>query len=244
MKKHLLFTILLLSICIVSGCTKTDDTKDVDKTDTSSKAGKEQDQAGYTVSKPSKTDQTTGIETGETTAIIDVTGYGLIKVRFFADAAPKAVENFITHAKAGYYNNTIFHRVIADFMVQGGDPGGDGTGGKSIWGESFEDEFSEDLLPIRGSLCMANSGPNTNGSQFFIVQTSESYDQYFKEFNLTKEQEDKFKEYGGTPWLKGAHTVFGQVYEGMDIVDNIAKAETGINDKPAKDIIIESITIQ
>lgn len=111
------------------------------------------------------------------------TNQGDIKVKLFADIAPKTVENFTTHAKNGYYDNGIFHRVIRDFMIQGGDPEGTGMGGESIWGGSFEDEFSDKLLNVRGALSMANAGPNTNGSQFFIVQADE------------------------TPWLNGKHTV-------------------------------------
>ena len=99
------------------------------------------------------------------------TNQGEIQVMFFPEEAPKAVENFITHAKNGYYNGMIFHRVIQDFMIQGGSPNGDGTGGESIWGQPFEDEFSDSLHHFRGALAMANSGVNTNGSQFFIVQS-------------------------------------------------------------------------
>ena len=99
------------------------------------------------------------------------TSMGDIEVMLFPEEAPKAVENFLTHAKEGYYNGISFHRVIKDFMIQGGDPNGDGTGGESIWGQSFEDEFSDDLHNFRGALCMANAGYHTNGSQFFIVQT-------------------------------------------------------------------------
>ncbi|MEG0753290.1 MAG: peptidylprolyl isomerase [Angelakisella sp.] len=101
------------------------------------------------------------------------TSMGDIEIMLFPEEAPKAVENFITHAKAGYYDNLIFHRVIDNFMIQGGDPNGTGTGGESIWGEAFEDEFSDSLHNFRGALSMANSGPNTNGSQFFIVQTKQ-----------------------------------------------------------------------
>ena len=165
-------------------------------------------------------------------------------VKFFANEAPKAVENFITHAKEGYYDGTIFHRVIGDFMIQGGDPLGDGSGGESIWGEAFEDEFTEQLVPIRGALCMANSGANSNTSQFFIVQTTKSYEEYIGDFDLTKEQEQKFLDNGGTPWLTNVHTVFGQVVSGMDVVDAIAQVETSVNDTPQEDVVIENITIE
>ncbi len=97
------------------------------------------------------------------------TTYGDIHIRLFPDAAPKAVENFVTHSRNGYYNNTIFHRVIRKFMIQGGDPLGDGTGGESIWGKEFEDEFSTLKQDKPYTVCMANAGPNTNGSQFFIT---------------------------------------------------------------------------
>ena len=234
---------------------------------------------------------------GDTVAIMH-TNKGDICIRFFPEAAPKAVENFTTHAKNGYYDGLTFHRVIKDFMIQGGDPDGTGAGGKSIWGDSFEDEFDKKLLNIRGSLVMANSGPNTHGSQFFINQagptgkTAEEiaaqydyntmhtqmvnyYDQYvqyygeqfttmyptadsFIEANggispdsrlVPDEVWDLYAKVGGNVHLDGAwrqsggHTVFGQVYEGMDIVDTIAAVETDENDKPTKNVIIKSIEI-
>lgn len=155
------------------------------------------------------------------------------------------VENFVTHAKEGYYDGVTFHRVINDFMIQGGDPEGTGMGGESIWGTAFEDEFSEDLLPIRGALCMANAGANTNGSQFFIVQAKTVEDGMFSSnISYTEEQIKKFKENGGTPWLKGQHTVFGQVYEGMDVVDEIAQTSVDESDAPKEPVVIDHITIE
>ena len=106
-------------------------------------------------------------------AVIEVEGFGTIRAVLFEDEAPKTVENFITHAEEGYYDGLTFHRVIDEFMIQGGDPQGDGTGGESIWGKAFEDEFTDNLYNFRGALSMANSGKNTNGSQFFIVQESD-----------------------------------------------------------------------
>ncbi|AEV67762.1 peptidylprolyl isomerase [Acetivibrio clariflavus] len=184
---------------------------------------------------------------GETIAIMK-TSMGDIKIKFFPSVAPKAVENFITHAKNGYYDNVIFHRVINDFMIQGGDPTGTGMGGESIWNEPFEDEFSEKLRNYRGALSMANRGPNTNGSQFFIVQApSDTITQdWIDQMKSNKFPDDvvaKYKEVGGTPWLDNKHTVFGQVYEGMDIVDKIAAVEVGANDKPVKDVRILGIEI-
>lgn len=185
------------------------------------------------------------------------TSLGDITVELDADAAPRTVTNFVELAKEGYYDNLIFHRVIPDFMVQGGDPNGNGTGGRSIFGDTFEDEINaesyglhkrmlkdevkdqalpeqlaesslkdyyemtgykynselESLPMDSGYLAMANRGPNTNGSQFFIIQRD-----------------------GGTNWLEGKHTVFGKVTDGMDVVNDIAAVERGANDKPIEDV--------
>jgi peptidyl-prolyl cis-trans isomerase B (cyclophilin B) len=182
----------------------------------------------------------------EDTKAIIKTNMGDIKIKLFPDKAPKAVENFITHAKNGYYDNVIFHRVIKDFMIQGGDPLGNGTGGESILGQPFEDEPNPDLLNYRGALSMANAGPNTNGSQFFIVQKKEmSADDivFLDQSVYPKEIIKIYKEKGGTPWLDFRHTVFGQVYEGMDVVDKIAAVNTDGKDKPLEDVIILSIEV-
>lgn len=150
------------------------------------------------------------------------TDQGEIDFVLFADQAPKAVENFVTHAKEGYYNGVTFHRVIDDFMIQTGDPTGTGSGGESIWGEPFEDEFSYELYSFRGAVSMANSGEDTNGSQFFIVQ-ADTMDQELNGWPTLAEE--KYHEVGGTPWLDQVHTVFGQVISGMDVVDAIADLE-------------------
>lgn len=155
------------------------------------------------------------------------TNQGEIKIQLFPEQAPMTVENFIRLAQKGYYDGTIFHRVISDFMIQGGDPEGNGTGGESIWGHPFEDELSRELFNIRGALSMANSGPNTNGSQFFIVQNKNMPKRYIKQMEpagYPKEIIHAYKQ-GGTPWLDGRHTVFGQVITGMDVVDKIAKSK-------------------
>lgn len=178
------------------------------------------------------------------------TNFGEIKIRLFPDVAPKAVENFITHAKSGYYNGITFHRVINDFMIQGGDPEGTGRGGKSIWGKPFKDEFSTMYRNLRGALSMANSGPNTNGSQFFIVQKTSVEKNILGQMEDLGEKRgypqdvvDAYREMGGTFWLDGKHTVFGQVFEGMEIVDQIAETPVGSGDKPVKPVVIESLTI-
>ena len=174
------------------------------------------------------------------------TNQGEIKIQLFPEQAPMTVENFIRLAQKGYYDGTIFHRVISDFMIQGGDPEGNGTGGESIWGHPFEDELSRELFNIRGALSMANSGPNTNGSQFFIVQNKNMPKRYIKQMEpagYPKEIIHAYKQ-GGTPWLDGRHTVFGQVITGMDVVDKIAKSKKDKMDKPLEDITIESIQVQ
>ncbi|HBT63085.1 MAG TPA: hypothetical protein DEB10_00290, partial [Ruminococcaceae bacterium] len=236
------------------------------------------------------------------------TSMGDIKIRFFPKAAPKAVKNFITHARNGYYDGVIFHRVIEDFMIQGGDPEGTGAGGESIYEEDFKDEFDKKLLNLRGSLAMANSGRYgvaTNGSQFFINQAGpEAFDgeekyqenaetylsnynqkkgEALQYYNQYKEQIDSqfgsfdaffksqyflapdpklvpdevwelYEKHGGNISLDGAwrewggHTVFGQVFEGMDVVDAIATVETvdngqGDKTKPKDDVKINSIEI-
>nr|WP_039810652.1 peptidylprolyl isomerase [Jeotgalibacillus malaysiensis] len=174
------------------------------------------------------------------------TSEGTITLKLFPEKAPKAVENFTTHAENGYYDGLTFHRVIQDFMIQGGDPDGTGAGGESIYGEPFEDEFDESLINMKGALSMANSGPNTNGSQFFIVQAGTVADDMIgqmEDAEFPQEIIDIYAERGGTPWLDNRHTVFGQVIEGMDVVDQIAATET-VNDAPEEDIVIESITIE
>lgn len=147
------------------------------------------------------------------------TNMGDIKLELYADKTPKTVENFIGLAKEGKYDNTPFHRVIEGFMIQGGDyENQNGTGGKSIWGTEFEDEIVPELSNVRGVISMANRGPNTNGSQFFIVQSDATY-------------------------LDGRHTVFGHVTEGMDVVDKIAGVATDMMDRPLDPVVVESIEL-
>ncbi len=143
------------------------------------------------------------------------TNHGAIAIELFDEDAPKTVENFLKLAGDGFYDGVVFHRIIPDFMIQGGDPTGTGMGGP---GYTFEDEFNDHKVE-RGALAMANAGPNTNGSQFFIVTTA------------------------AAPWLDGKHTVFGQVTAGMDVVNAISDVETGPGDRPRDDVKIESITV-
>ncbi|MCR6096209.1 peptidylprolyl isomerase [Salipaludibacillus agaradhaerens] len=173
------------------------------------------------------------------------TNKGEIYVKLFPDAAPLAVENFITLSEEGYYDGVIFHRVIENFMIQGGDPDGTGMGGESAFGEAFEDEFDESLAHFRGALSMANSGPDTNASQFFIVQAGPDLlsEDDLQAAGLSEELVEIYMERGGTPHLDNAHTVFGQVIEGLDVVDDIATVETEAGDRPTEDVVIETIEI-
>lgn len=155
----------------------------------------------------------------EDTFVTFKTNQGDVKFKLFPSIAPKTCENFVGLVKKGYYDGLTFHRVIKDFMIQGGDPTGTGCGGQSIWGKPFEDEFSPDVaFSKKGILAMANSGPNTNGSQFFITTTL-------------------------TPWLHMRHTIFGEVVEGYDVVEKIENTETGFMDKPVKEQKIISATV-
>ncbi len=183
----------------------------------------------------------------ETTAVMH-TNMGDIAIRLFPEDAPKAVENFTTHAKNGYYDGIVFHRVIKDFMIQGGDPTATGCGGESIWGENFKDEFTPELHNLRGALSMANAGPGTNGSQFFIVQANSVHPNFISQMKelpdyFPAEAVEAYAEVGGTPHLDYHHTVVGQVYEGMDVVDAIASVATNHSDKPLEDVTILGIDV-
>ncbi len=292
----LLATFMLVGCLVGCGNTTTTDgdnsapqdnttTEDTGANDIGSVYGDED--FGFQMNDPAEGDQ----------VVILHTSMGDISIRLFPEAAPKAVENFVTHAKDGYYDGLTFHRVIEDFMIQGGDPKGDGTGGESIWGKAFEDEFDQKLMNIRGSLAMANSGVNTNGSQFFINQGGptgktadelaaqydyealaencrNSYDQYvayygdyfkaqypsvesFIEANLTPDSRlvpeevwELYAKEGGNIHLDGAwrheggHTVFGHVYEGMDVVDAIAGVDVNAEtNAPLKKVTIDSVEV-
>jgi Peptidyl-prolyl cis-trans isomerase (rotamase) - cyclophilin family len=192
---------------------------------------------------------------GEEVAVLE-TSMGTIKIRLFPKYAPTAVKNFKTLIKEGYYNGIIFHRVMNDFMIQGGDPTGTGTGGKCAFDgyETFGDEFGRNLYNFRGAVSMANTGaPGSNGSQFFIVQTKNA--QYytlgdkdgFIQNGGAKWAAEQYEKRGGTAYLDGqfksvtgsGHTVFGQVYEGLSVVDKIAAVEVNSASKPLKDVTIK-----
>lgn len=183
-------------------------------------------------------------QTGTTATI--KTNKGDITLQLFDKLAPKTVKNFVELAQDGYYDGVIFHRVIPNFMIQGGDPTGTGRGGKSIYGEQFEDEFSDQLFNLRGALSMANAGPNTNGSQFFIVTMNEVPAQMVGQLEAVgfpAEIIDAYKERGGTPWLDNKHTVFGHLVAGEDVAQAIQNVKRDAADKPLEDVTIETIDI-
>jgi len=152
-----------------------------------------------------------GVIMAEDTVAVLETNQGTIEIKLFPEIAPKTVENFTTHINNGYYDGIIFHRVIPNFMIQGGDPTGSGRGGESIWGAPFEDEVTRDVTFNKpGILAMANAGPSTNGSQFFITTAA-------------------------TPWLNMRHTIFGEVISGYDIVQKIEGCQTAAGDKPVEE---------
>ena len=174
------------------------------------------------------------------------TNQGDISLVLFPEKAPKACENFLTHAKDGYYDGVIFHRVIEGFMIQGGDPEGTGRGGQSIWGRVFENEVSGDLRHFVGALSMANAGPNTNSSQFFIV-TGDKVDpsllKQMEQLGWPQEIIKAYREKGGSPHLDGGYSIFGQVIAGQEVADAISKVETSAGDKPKEDVVIQSIDV-
>ena len=194
-------------------------------------------------------DQLKKPQAGETVCVMH-TNKGDISIRMFPEDAPKAVENFTSLAKDGYYDGIIFHRVINNFMIQGGDPTGTGCGGESIWGKPFKDEFTENRHNLRGALSMANAGPGTNGSQFFIVQAKAVDPRLLKEMKeledhgFPKDVTEAYAEVGGTPHLDFRHTVFGQVFDGMDVVDAIAAVKVDRRDKPTDDVVILGIDVK
>lgn len=192
-----------------------------------------------------------------------VTSLGNISIKLFPSQAPKAVENFMTHARNGYYDNVKIHRIVQDFMIQSGDPRGDGTGGESIWGNEFAPEISNELYHIDGALSMARTGgevtAKTQGSQFFIVQNNKDVTSQIENaaqqaesmgtepINYPTKIKEAYKK-GGAPFLDSQYSVFGQVIDGMDVVNKIAKLEveagaSGETSTPTKEFRIETIKI-
>ncbi len=211
--KHSFLALTAMAVMLLSACGATPQ----DATNTSQAEPVAQDNPTNVMS---DFNQTAAPEKGEQIVVME-TNHGTIKIKLFPDMTPKTVENFVGLIEKDYYNGIIFHRVIKDFMIQGGDPNGTGTGGESVWGGKFEDEFDDNLTHLRGALSMANAGPGTNGSQFFIVHNE-----------------------AGTPFLDGRHSVFGQVFEGMEVVDKIANVETLPGDRPKEEVVMEKVTVE
>ncbi len=261
MKKRLFFALastILLTACTSNSNTSTEVSSSSSSsstlattTDTTASSKYAKDLA-YAINNPDASFPQLSSDIAENEAAVKIkTTEGDITIKLFPEQAPLTVENFLTHAKEGYYDGTIFHRVIKDFMIQGGDPLGNGTGGESIWagkgttidaGYGFKDEISAFLYNIRGSLSMANAGAGTNGSQFFINQNTTDMSSQLSSSKYPTKILEAYKN-GGNPNLDGKHTVFGQVIEGMDIVDKIASVEIDSSDKPKTDVKIESIEI-
>lgn len=246
LSKTTLALLAALSLSVgISGCGNSTESNNSSNTETSStnaSSDTEDTKENSDNSSKGADYQTQAPANGDTIVTISYKDYGDVKIKMFPEEAPLAVENFTTHAKDGYYDSITMHRIIKDFMIQGGDPSGDGTGGESIWGEEFKNETVEYLNPIRGSLCMANAGADTNGSQFFIVQAEEIDESALEP--LSDIQKEMYQKNGGCPWLTGGYTVFGQVYEGMNVVDAIAAVETDANDKPEQDVVIDHISVE
>ena len=183
-------------------------------------------------------------EKGEEIIVMTIKDYGDVKIKLFPEQAKKGVENFTGLAEKGYYDGLIFHRVINNFMIQGGDPEGTGMGGESLWGGKFDGGTSP-------AVAYANSGgTSTDGSQFYIV-TGETYSEdslssltdYYK-ITLSDEAKKIYTDIGGTPWLDGSYTIFGQVFDGLDIIFDIQGVSTDSNDKPEKDVVIEKVSVE
>ncbi|ODJ53573.1 peptidylprolyl isomerase [Brochothrix thermosphacta] len=238
MKKIALLLTLAIAMFTLAACSSSA------KDDTSKKENSNNETKTEKKTEPKLVQLDDKVEKGQPVATIETTE-GTVKIKLFPKEAPKAVENFVTHAKDGYYDGLLFHRVIDNFMIQSGDPKGDGTGGESIWKKPFKNEISNNLYHFRGALAMANAGPDTNGSQFYIVQNKFLTADQIKNDSIqyTDSVKEAYEKLKGVPSLDGSYTVFGQTIEGLDIVDKIAETEVGANDKPEKDIKIKTIKI-
>ncbi len=274
MKKITLYSLALVLLLNICACSKQGGSAAANVLDNQDKIVAAEDlkpvsngeRIGYQLDAPEK---------GEEIAVITMESGEVIKLRFFPDEAPKAVYSFKLHAIQGFYNGLTFHRVIENFMIQGGDPEGTGYGGESVWGEPFEDEFNGNLLNIDGAVAMANSGANTNGSQFFINATDgtkpnwDNYDAAFEVYQkdpdtftaeygrtikmdiVPEEMKTLYNEHGGNPHLDGyystlglGHTVFAQVFDGMDDVYKLSRSPVDSDGQtPLSRIVIKTVEI-
>lgn len=260
MKKYIYLSLATLSLLSLAGCESLDraikgddyiaSSQSASKSAASSEAYQKELTAALKADASSFPQLRTEVGKNEAQVILH-TSMGDITINLFPKYAPLAVENFLTHAKEGYYDGLLFHRVISEFMIQSGDPNGDGTGGQSIWydkdksidsGNGFANEISPYLYNIRGALAMANAGADTNGSQFYINQNSSDQSSSLSSQTTPKPIIDAYAK-GGNPSLDGSYTVFGQVVKGMDVVDKIAAVSVDSNNKPTQDVTIKSIEI-
>lgn len=260
MKKFFYIGLASLSLMTLAGCESIDraikgddyvaSSQAASQSQAASEAYKEEVKAALEADASQFPQLSTSVAEDEAQVVMHTTK-GDITIKLFPELAPLAVENFLTHAKEGYYDNVTFHRVISEFMIQSGDPNGDGTGGNSIWyekdssidsGLGFKNEISPYLYNIRGSLAMANAGADTNGSQFYINQNTSDQSASLSKDTTPQSIIDAYKN-GGNPSLDGGYTVFGQVIDGMDVVDSIASEEVDSSDKPLTTICITGIDI-
>lgn len=242
MLKKILLTVLCFSLlsCSMTACGKEVELKESSSEISASDNLKKGEYVNFTAP-----------EKGEQIIIMTIKDMGDIKIKLFPDLAPTGVKNFVELAKNGYYDELIFHRVIKNFMIQGGDPKGNGTGGNPAEGITFEmGDASPYLTHVSGAVAYANSGSTaTNGSQFYIV-TGEKYDdntlsQMEQAYGLVYSDSFKemYKNLGGAPWLDGSYTIFGQVFDGLDIVYQIQNVSTDASDKPYDSVVIESVKV-
>lgn len=254
MFKMKLLSVILCGItaaALMTGCGKElkfSESSDADTQMSSSESGSSSEKENVTAPENVEIMNYTAPEKGDTIIEMEIKDYGTVKFRLFPEYADKGAENFIGLANDGYYDGLTFHRVISDFMIQGGDPLGTGQGGKSLWGSSFDGGTDPHLIHVAGAVAYANSGSTaSNGSQFYIVTGEqgltddafsyyENYGYYFSE-----NAKEAYKQNGGTPLLDGGYTVFGQVFEGLDIIYQIQYTATNASDKPFDDVIIDSV---
>ena len=240
----------LLCTAVVVGCCSCGKDKELSLTSGNNSGGNSAEEStvdNQTYAEATEVMNFTAPVIGDTVIIMKVKDYGEIKIRLFPEYAPKGVENFVELAKQGYYDGLIFHRVISAFMIQGGDPLGTGMGGTCIWGDKFDGGVDGRLIHAAGAVAYANSGSTaTNGSQFYIVTGMELTDDMF-DASYPEARKKAYVEHGGCPWLDGGYTIFGQVYDGLDVVFKIQRVETsqaeGSKDKPLTDVVMESVTV-
>ncbi len=262
MKKLLSVLISTSLICLLAGCGNTETSSTTATNNTSDITTEEPAETQQIDSDPAVLDDQSGYtdmvnytvpKDGEDIVELKIKDKGTVRIKLFPELLPKACENFTTLVSQGYYDGLTFHRVISDFMIQGGDPEGTGRGGRCIWGERFDGGYSKYLYHVKGALAYANSGSTaTDGSQFYIVvgtktdkNTIIANNEYTNNnFKYTDKAYEAYAEDGGTAWLDGSYTVFGQVFEGMDIVTEICNnTQTDANDKPVESVIIEKASI-